>query len=228
MDLSVLVPWRAGDPDREKAWTYLQAYWLAISSDLIMDIEVVEGHDSGVGPFNCAQAINDAFRKSTGRYVAIFGADCLPDLRSLEITWHRLTAGQAPWVPMYNRVDYWDKAGTSAIIDEAYFPDEVSICKPMSVPFQTAYLAMPREHYIEAGGHDERFVGWGAEDSAFRRSLYLLYGDQESVDLPMRCLHHAGGHRSMSDNNLKLIREYEQIDDKDRLKQYLKERGTWV
>ena len=226
MDLSILVPWRPGDPDRERAWDYIRGYWEGIQSDLIMDIEIVEGNDTGQGPFNCAMAINDAFKKSTGRAVAIYGADCLPDVDSLECTWQALNDG-LPWVPMYNRVDYYSKEGTKRILEGEY-PCNVETDPRMSVPFQTAFLAMGRAVYKRAGGHDERFVGWGAEDSAFRRCLYLLFGDQESLDFPMKCLYHASGHRQMSENNWNLIREYENIHDAYDLHKYLDERGSWI
>lgn len=226
-DLSILVPWRGGDPDREGAWEYIQGYWQGIEPDLPFKIEVIEGRDSGVGPFNCSAAINDAFKVASGKYVAIYGADCLPSATSLIETWYRLHHKGDPWVPMYNRVEYFDKTGSEEIYNGA-FPGTIVPDPKLSVPFQTAFLAMPRSVYKATGGHDERFVGWGAEDAAFRRVLHVLFGDQYSINLPMHCLWHATGHRSMSRENYELCREYEQITRTDEMLEYLNKRGSFV
>lgn len=227
MDLSILVPWRPGDPDREKAWAYAQKFWQVIEKDLSFSIEVIQGEESGVGPFNCAQAINSAFNVASGKFVAIYGADCLPSLDSLQRTWFALYHEGLPWVPMYSTVEYYDKATSEAIYRGGY-PSDFTTDPKLNVPFQTAFLAMPRSVYKATGGHDERFIGWGAEDAAFRRVLHVLFGDQVSINLPMRCLWHATGHRSMSRENYELCREYEVITRTDEMLEYLQKRGSWV
>jgi hypothetical protein len=226
-DLSILVPWRSGDPDREKAWTYIQNYWEYIKYELSFNVEIIQGGDTGQGPFNCAMAINDAFKVASGKYVAIYGADCLPSVPSLEQTMSRLDHGNDAWVPMYSTVEYYDKKTSQDIYDGAH-PTLCSTDPSLNVPFQTAFLAMPSSVYKIVGGHDERFVGWGAEDSAFRRSLHVMFGHQESINLPMHCLWHATGHRIMSKENYDLCREYEQLNTIGEMADYLNRRGSFV
>lgn len=226
-DLSILVPWRAGDPDREKAWSYIQGYWQGIQDDFSFKIEVIQGEESGKGPFNCAQAINSAFNVAAGKFVAIYGADCLPSHESLERTWFELYHKGRPWVPMYSTVEYYNKEVSHDIYNGAD-PVCCDTDPSLRVPFQTAFLAMPKSVYKATGGHDERFVGWGAEDSAFRRTLAVMFGDQMSIDLPMHCLWHATGHRVMSRANYDLVREYEQIHRVDEMLDYIQRRGSWV
>lgn len=217
-DVSVLIPWRAGDPQREGVWNYIRNQWFELSS--VLGFEIVVGQpDDMEGPFNCASALNNAWRRATRPNVVMFGADCLPDVTAISEAMWRIDRGEL-WVPLFKDTQYYGQYSTHRIIngdDSLYhLPDP-----NLYVPFQTGVLALTHQAYYQAGGHDDRFVGWGAEDSAFRISLYRLFGDSEPVDRSLYCLWHETGHRSMNQNNWDLIKEYEKIQTREEMVDYI-------
>jgi hypothetical protein len=156
-----------------------------------------------------------------------FGADCLPDPEAIEVAHDRLQDGH-PWVPLFDTTDYYNEYATRMILSAGHRPDELEVDPNLHVPFQTGVMAMQREVFQETGGSDERFQGWGGEDSAFRRTVWLLHGGGEPLKYPLRCLWHDGGHRKLGQNNLALCQEYERIHDRETMLQYIAQRGHYV
>lgn len=213
-DFSVLIPWRGGDPQRERVWGFIRSQWDVLADKHGLEIVVGEPTDM-YGPFNCSSALNNAYRASTRDNLIMFGADCLPDEEAIFEAAARLDRGE-PWVPVFKETDYFNKDTTDLILAgediDSHDPDP-----EFHVPFQTGVIALKRYAYYNAGGFDERFIGWGAEDSAFRLTLYRLYGDSEPVNRTLRCLWHESGHRSMSPNNRQLITEYEKVQTSEEM-----------
>jgi predicted glycosyltransferase involved in capsule biosynthesis len=51
-------------------------------------------------------------------------------------------------------------------------------------------LIMPRAAFEAAGGMDERFRGWGAEDVSFVHAVDTLYGRHRTLDASAHHLFH--------------------------------------
>ena len=70
---------------------------------------------------------------------------------------------------------------------------------------------MPRESYKKIGGLDERFSGWGGEDTAFAVAMNTLYGPYKRLDFSIYHLWHPRigpkGNPHM-ENNMRLVELY--------------------
>lgn len=222
--ISVLIPWRDDGGPRRKALDYCLGVW----SDIHPDAEIILGVDDGDLPFNCSAAQNRAFKKSTRPWLLMFGADCLPDREAIEQAARKFAVGE-PWVPLFDRTEYYDEAATRLALSGREALERLDPNPALAVPFQTGVVAVQRWAYLATGGMDERFVGWGAEDSAFRRVLAVLFGDRPPINLPLHCLWHPAPHRgAMSAENLRLVQEYEQLHEQKPMREYLAARGSYV
>lgn len=219
MDLSVLIPWRSDRGQRERVLRALMPQWRQTGAQICI------GLDSGEGPFNCAQALNNAYRQATSENLVMFGADCAPDQEILDEAVRRLKTGE-PWFPLCDSVGYYSEESSARIMSgEPYhdFPFE------STVPFCTGVLAVSRSAMEVSGGLDERFLGWGMEDAAFRRVLMNMYGDRAAIPIKLRCLWHEESARGNASNfNWSLIREYETLTTYWETNEYLDQRGSFL
>lgn len=166
----VLVPRRAGDPHRDAAWEYVRRSWAAHG----WPIYVGEHND---GPFNAAAARNLAAAAADADQrweVAVFvDADTVmldpgPVLEAV-----RMAAGKRLLVRPYAR--YWqlDEAGSAQLMAGATRRPAGHLLR------ETAHggvNVVSRELWDAVGGYDERFRGWGSEDTAFELACVALGG----------------------------------------------------
>lgn len=219
-NISVLIPWRGGDPQREQVWEFIKREWE------FLGVELCVGVDDEGGPFNCSRALNRAFSMSTKPYIMQFGADCLPDVDAIYEGYRFLEAGN-PWVPLFDQTDYYNEYMTQMIISGVP-RRKLEIDSNLHVPFQTGVMAMHRDVFKETGGSDERFEGWGGEDSSFRRAVWVLHRGGEPLPFTLKCLWHDGKHRVLGEQNLALCQEYERIGNREDMLLYIAQRGHYV
>jgi hypothetical protein len=159
LKVAVLVPWRAGDPWRERAWRYVEQRWCA------MGWPVVTGGTTQVGTFNRAAARNEAAR-AVDWDVGIFAdADVFVRDREqvepavvLAAATDRLTLPFEDYTPL-------TEAETGALL--AGVLPELPSRHPEPDPSVGGGVIVTRDLWERLGGFDEAFVGWGFEDSAF-------------------------------------------------------------
>lgn len=223
MDVSVLVPWRSEDPQRIRVWDYVKWEWSLLGVELCA---ASDGRDHG--PFNTSKACNNAFKMSTKNWLVTTGADVIPDWGMISIGLHIADTNGLRWVPLGNRTEYFNAEATERILHTKKWWAETT--DPLyTVPFQTGIMLIRRDLYLETGGHDERFTGWGGEDAAFRRSVHVLGGDSEPVPLTLRCLWHDPGRRgTMSKNNYDLCHQYDNTHTREDMLKLIEERGRYV
>lgn len=222
MNVSVLVPWRSQDPQRIKVWEFCKSEWEK------QGVEICEGIDAEDGPFNTAKACNDAFKKSTQPYLLTTGADILPGHDMLRVALRLLKERNLSWIPVGDRTEYFNEETTERILSTGEWTHEHTDPQ-YSVPFQTGIMLITRQLYVESGGHDERFTGWGGEDAAFRRCIHLLGGDSDPVPLILRCLWHDPGRRAtMSKTNFSLCKIYDDMTSRQQCLDYLSSRGSFL
>lgn len=183
MNVSVLVPWREepGNPARQDAWRWIEARWEALT-----DYEIITGSDSGV-PFSKTSAINDAFSRASGDVLILADADTwctsrLAQACEVALDLDRLVI---PWASSYRL-----SAGLSSLVTAlpAATPDpwpaEARDTREYNPPPATAAMitVISRRAFIEVGGMDSRFRGWGREDTSFALACGVLLG--RSIVLP--------------------------------------------
>lgn len=222
MNISILIPWRSDGPDghRQKIWNYLRPLWektpfeICVGEDDLFGTETTHPTGSCEGdserhahvkvkmlPFNAAQAFNRAAEKATGDVFVLMGADLYPNVEAV------LRAGgwatrRPGWAPAYRTVGYLSEAHTAALI-----AGEVGI---YGLPFETidytcqGILAIQRSAWDEVGGMDERYAGWGWEDTDLIRRLTRKFGDiaaMPPVGTQAISLWHDISHRDLTYNN---------------------------
>jgi len=210
--VSILVPFRSDSANRQRLWDHCRTIWQHTA------YELVEGHDSGLGPFNIAQAFNDAASRATGDYLILFGADHIPDTTRVDWAVEQLAAG-APWVPLYAETAGLSKNDTHLVLNGV---DPRKVPVNQVAPFCTAIIGIRRDSWVK---FDERFRGWGIEDSAWRLALEHLYGPAPTPTGRLLCLWHEAASREHFDANAALMGEYMVAAEQGRMREYIEQLG---
>lgn len=167
--ISVLAPFReTGDGWRTKVWGWVRA---RLEEDL-PGIEIIECTDDGVDPFNKCMAVNRGAEVATGDVLYILDTDCYCPGRSVVAAYERLDRND--WARPWRRKLKLGERATVAIIStglsawdrKADPPEHINSfwCSPP--------LMLSRSTFEDVGGMDERYRGWGGEDTAFGRALW--------------------------------------------------------
>lgn len=189
MRVVILVPWRTDEGHRERLWGLARARW----ERLFPEWPIVEGHHED-GPWNRAAAVNRAAREAGDWDIAlVVDADVMlsrSQVRAAVATAQR--AGRVTWA--HREWVELTRAATEGLVrhgvplaPELDFDDEdVRKRNPIS---WSCCMAVPRAVWDALGGMDERFVGWGGEDTAFAAAVQGLHG-YERIEGPVWNLWH--------------------------------------
>jgi len=222
--ISVLVPFGAA-PDaagkhRAEVWRWCSKQWDAMRNRGLVD-EIIIGVDPLFGqpdpnrrdphqrPFSVARALNDAAKHAHGEHFLLFGADHVPDARAIEWATHQLR-GYA-FARIYDRVAYATEAATRLILHGTVLPLEAADWHVHPAPCP-GVLGVRRAAFEAAGGLDERYEGWGYEDTAFLDALARTHtngvrGTMGPSGYVLRELWHDGAARDLAGRNADLYRE---------------------
>lgn len=194
MTISVLVPFRGDGGQRDRLWTHCRKLFE------VMPVELVIGEESGEGPFNAAQAFNNAASKAKGDIFVLYGADQIPDWDRIQWGIEQLETHE--WCALYANTAGYGYSSTNAILAGSP-PNDVPLGP--SVPFCTAIAAIKATAWVP---YDERFKGWGVEDSAWRLAVETLYGPSPQPSGTLRCLYHEAASRDHFPANSALMGQY--------------------
>lgn len=196
LKVSVLVPFRGDDGGwRDRLWNYCRAAWESLPYELVV------GQEAGQGPFNTAMAFNDAASRASGDIFVLWGADQIPDAWAINAGVSVLEAGE-PWRALFAGTAGFSRADTEAILAGAN--PWTKRTGPV-FDYCTGILAVHRDAWIK---FDERFEGWGCEDTAHRKVLESLYGPSQAPTGVLRCLWHPPASHVHFDRNAALLGEY--------------------
>lgn len=182
--VAIVVPWRAGDRDRELAWAWCREWW----SQFGWPIYEVE-HAPPV-PFNRSWCINEGARRAQ----ADGGFDVLVaiDADVFEENPAQVPAGVTHcWetgklvVPHIVGADL-NAAGTRALVGGQETTKWSRQTAGTRDPCTSRVTMIRADVFEQVGGFDQRFQGWGHEDVAFWAATVLVNG---VVQLPGTCWH---------------------------------------
>ena len=164
MEVVILVPLRADGGHRDRLWGFCRGRWEQFGWPII------EGHHDD-GPFNRAAAINDAAVKAGDWHVAvIIDADviCAPGSVRSAVAIADLTDQM---VVAHDERVMLNQRGTEKVLGgfEGSWRDR-SMVERVWLDSVSCAVAVSRRLWDAAGPFDEKFVGWGREDTAFRIS----------------------------------------------------------
>jgi len=169
----ILVPRRAGVRDRDRLWEFARAWWANDHPNW----RIVEGHHND-GPFNRGAAINTAARDAGNWDVAviidsdvIIGAAEVRDGVALARRTNRMVLGYDVRIHLQAR-------GTKQVLG-GFRGDWTKLGHrerehALALTPCSSCVIVSRALWDRTGGYDERFVGWGWEDVAFRVTCETL------------------------------------------------------
>lgn len=182
--ISVLVPYRPGDPQHDRNWDWTRRRWLALMPGAEM---IVCSDDRTAGAstaeFNHPLALNRCAALAGGEIYVIADIDIVPDPFWIERAIACVEKELAPWV-VAERYCKLDRLSTERILarDPA---SRLANGLDYEEPPITASCAPPvvisREGFEAAGGYDERIAWWGADDGVFRICADTFWGDMQRV-----------------------------------------------
>lgn len=179
----ILVPRRDDGGHRDDLWAYCRARWEAI----LPDVPIYEGHhDEGL--FNRSAAINRAavLADADGRWDVALVIDSDIMLRRSQARKVLETArrsGKVTWAHTRWReiAEDWTRRIIRSSHPRDFGPEfagvdmDVLVRQTNPISWSCA-IAIPRQAWDFVGGFDERFVGWGFEDHAFRAVVCGMLG----------------------------------------------------
>jgi hypothetical protein len=190
--------------------------WQQEFSDIVSeDIRYVHQQaTSATMPYNRSWALNGGARVARGRILVLHDADMiLPEGAAKEIT--RVINSGVDAVRIARLLFYLDEKSSAEIQRTA------SISKTARMERVIANnrtpVAVTRKAYLEIGGHDEAFYGWGAEDDEFMDRLRTRRV-AEGAMLPVLHLWHPSAAAGEAGNrNRSLLKERRRTSPQQRI-----------
>lgn len=179
MKVVILVPRRNDNGHRDRLWAFCRAWW----EEHHEPMPIYEGHHN-IGPFNRSAAVNLAAEAAGDWDVAlIIDSDTISESASVQQAIARAheTGGL---VVAHDRRHMMSEAGTQRILkgDRSSWKRSGMIRKTYRDSVSCA-VAIARSTWDSIGGFDDRFVGWGFEDTAFHIAVETITG------LPIEVIH---------------------------------------
>lgn len=183
MTISVLIPW---DTRTDCTWRRIHLSWLRRRwQELLWPIEICIGKNYDE-PFNRSKARNDAFEQSTGEFLVVADADALFDADQITIAIQAVKT-MGTWSLPFGTYYNLDRDTTKSVLGGVYWRDySIKSTRELGLPPETwehqiedspgGIRILTREMWEAVNGFDERFVGWGYEDDAFRTALDVMVG----------------------------------------------------
>ena len=232
--LSIIMAYRAdgGIRDRHKRW--IEKHFALMFPDAEIIIVKDSSKDVGWDTFNKSKLLNQGVAQSSGRVLFITDIDMVfiknKILRAIEL------ADQYSIVFPHDKIYFINESITNQILNTrpaARFPRidlTLMRCKTRNERQAGGSYVITRENYYKAGGHDERFVGWGSEDSAFIKAASTM------IDLPFLRMHGPALHlhhplskdrfmkRDTSTKGVLIEKYFDALDNKEKMSQLIQER----
>jgi hypothetical protein len=179
--VDVIIPWRPGCPDRERALEYVLRRW-----DLAGHFVTLA--ENRTGPWNKAAAVMPAAWRSAADVLVIADADVWCD--DIEPSLELVASGRRRWAVPHGRVHRLDQAATDELLAAGTFPTPDRLAeRPYRGHPGGGIVVIDRATCLDVP-LDPRFVGWGHEDDAWALALGRLAGAPGRGTAPLWHLWH--------------------------------------
>lgn len=187
-NISILVPFNTDNSSRDRNWKWIQERYKL----LMPDAEICIGTSDKTQYCRC-QAINNAAKIATRDIFIITDADLIFDIEDIKRALDLLPAHK--WIIPYSKLIKFNESLTNSILSnphdihlssiplnninsELYFDSTL----PNAYQLVGGIQIIERSSFLQCGGFDERFIGWGREDDAFAHIAKFLFKKITRVD----------------------------------------------
>lgn len=174
--LSICIPYRGIDSRREQIFDWIcERYRI-----LFPDCQLIVADSDKDKDFNRSEARNNAAKMARNDFLYFADADTLTYPDQIDYALGCLFRDSAQWVVTQNTYFIANNETTDFILSRSPKTRDDFRDMPMldtlrdGVSVAGGYL-VTREQYDSVKGFDERFVGWGYEDTAFLMSMETLW-----------------------------------------------------
>jgi hypothetical protein len=181
VSVAVVVPWRGGCPERERAWAWVRARY----AEHHPDWELIEA--PGPDPWCKAAAVIPAIERTTADVVVVADADVWCD--ELAAAVDAVHAGEA-WAIPHLLVHRLSAAGTAAVVAGAGWRGQ-DLAEPRYAGLRGGGIVVGHRDLLLSVPLDRRFVGWGQEDESWALALECLLGPPWRGNAPLLHLWHS-------------------------------------
>jgi len=168
----ILVPRREDGGSRDATWNWVRSWW----REQLPELEIFEGHHTE-GLFNRSAALNRAAALAGPWDVAlIIDADVICDPEQVREAIEVAYSGAGRLVLAFSRRHNLTERGSAKVMAGEKGSWRHYIGKTYT-DMASSCVAIERHVWDAVGGFDERFAGWGFEDSAFSVAVEALTGN---------------------------------------------------
>lgn len=219
MRVVVVFPWRP-TPDRRRPFRFVHDWYI----ENVRPAAIITADTDPDLPFSRAGSRNAGMRAAERQgadVVIVNDADTVPDLAALR---EAVVAAHGDGGLHFglDRMQYLDEEQTNALY-AGRWPDVEGRPHDSSV-----YAVRPSDWWV-AGGQDERFDGWGAEDNAWTLTAETLIGVRWHIGIALS-LYHDGSCRDLGSERWKpnsaLLQRYIAVNgDREAMQALIAERN---
>ena len=230
--VDVLMPYRPNSHFRTRIKTVNTRLWAAVD----FPVRVIVGHHGNEftrEPFNLSVAANRAFRESSADIVMLHGVDHLPP-DPTRLAWIVEGLQHNPWMSVYAATHALTQLSTERVLMhvEAGYTDVPADILEVGAraPFCTGIMAFRRDSWEQLAGMDERFYGWGCEDTALRLAADTLFGRPPIAYGALTTMWHSRAPRDRFRANAGLLGEYQAAAKAGApgMRDFLADRGSFL
>lgn len=217
MRVSVLMPYKLDGSFREKIFKWVIERYRMLFPEF--ELCLVEDREKY---FHKTMAVNKAAKIASGDIFILADADIFFEKKIIDNSLLAMTNKNLKWVMPY--VEYWPltpKVSSQVLQDT---PGLTKKFKEIDVKYITknspaGLIVITRDSFFNIGGYDERFKGWGCEDTAFYLTANCLLHEVVRLNEKIYHLWHPRQRKiSMNDGtfnkNMNLRKRYQEASKK--------------
>ncbi len=173
LKVSIIIPYRLDGAHRQKIFSWiLRRYRLLFPAP---QFELCLAEDKNTA-FYKTKTVNEAARQATGDIFILADADIFYDPRIIHQSIDLIANRGKQWVMPYTYyrpltkpyTERYLQSNPGAAIKVSSHPDQLKRqIKYVIKNSPAGLIAITKKAFFELGGYDERFQGWGCEDTAF-------------------------------------------------------------